>query len=139
MNTLAYRREIDEAVDAANYAIKCLRKAHDELNGAKNWGIVDILGGGMLTTFLKRNKMNNAESDIAEAKRAMQVFQKELYDVDTRFQLDLNTSDFLAFADYFFDGVVADFLVQSQIKKTQREILLAIKKIEELRNQLLVL
>ena len=65
MNTLAYRREIDEAVDAANYAIKCLRKAHDELNGAKNWGIVDILGGGMLTTFLKRNKMNNAESDIA--------------------------------------------------------------------------
>lgn len=83
--------------------------------------------------------MNNAESDIAEAKRAMQVFQKELYDVDTRFQLDLNTSDFLTFADYFFDGVVADFLVQSQIKKTQRKILLAIKKIEELRNQLLVL
>lgn len=59
--------------------------------------------------------------------------------MDTRFQLDLNTSDFLTFADYFFDGVVADFLVQSQIKKTQREILLAIKKIEELRNQLLVL
>lgn len=139
MNALAFRREVDEAIDAANEAIKCLRKAHDELSSAKNWGVVDLFGGGMFSTFLKRNKMNNAQEDLVKAQRAIAIFKKEVNDVDMHFQLDLEMNDFLAFADYFFDGVVADYLVQSRIKKTQREILLAIKKIEEVRNQLLVL
>ena len=40
----------------------------------------------------------------------------ELSDVDQLVGVDLNISDFLSFADYFFDGIIADWMVQSKIK-----------------------
>ena len=45
-------KEIDEAIRAATEALNNLDAAADALGGARNWGLVDMLGGGTLTTFL---------------------------------------------------------------------------------------
>ena len=56
-----YEQERLEAVQAGERALSSLENARNKLNNAKNWGIADLLGGGMFTTMLKRSKMSDAQ------------------------------------------------------------------------------
>lgn len=136
MADLDHRREINEAIQAGQEALRYLEEAKNCLNSAGNWGIVDMLGGGMLTTFIKRSKMTDANTLIQQARTSLKRFQKELMDVDTIPEFHLETGDFLTFADYFFDGVVADWLVQSKINDAKRQVENAIQKVNYLLRQL---
>lgn len=136
MADLDHRREINEAIQAGQEALRYLEEAKNCLNSAGNWGIVDMLGGGMLTTFIKRSKMTDANTLIQQARTSLKRFQKELMDVDTIPEFHLETGNFLTFADYFFDGVVADWLVQSKINDAKRQVENAIQKVNYLLRQL---
>lgn len=136
MADLDHRREINEAIQAGQEALRYLEEAKNCLNSAGNWGIVDMLGGGMLTTFIKRSKMTDANTLIQQARTSLKRFQKELMDVDTIPEFHLETGDFLTFADYFFDGIVADWLVQSKINDAKRQVENAIQKVNYLLRQL---
>ncbi|MCR4657451.1 MAG: hypothetical protein K5770_14685 [Lachnospiraceae bacterium] len=46
---------------------------------------------------------------------------------------------FLTFADFFFDGFIADILVQSKIGKAQRQCDDALRQVRQIRGQLLAL
>lgn len=46
-------KEKREAVEAGQRALNSLRAAQNNLNSAKNWGIFDMFGGGMFSTFIK--------------------------------------------------------------------------------------
>ena len=116
------QKEIAEAITAGERALSSLAAAEKSLSSAKNWGIVDLLGGGMLTTFIKRSHMKDASAYLEEARENLRIFRSELSDVDTLDDALLDRSVFLSFADYFFDGFVADFLVQSRIQETRRKI-----------------
>ena len=94
-----YEKERREALDAGERALSSLRAARKELNSASNWGIVDILGGGLFTDIMKHSKMNNAERYMSQAKYDLQSFGRELQDVAAYVDLDFNTADFLHFAD----------------------------------------
>ena len=106
MATVDYRREINEAMQAGQEALRCLSQARDCLNSAGNWGIVDMLGGGLITTYIKRSKMKDADLLVQQARSALKRFQKELTDVENIPEFRIETGDFLTFADYFFDGLV---------------------------------
>ena len=51
-------------------------------------------------------------------------------DVDMPSDFGDNVSDFLVFADFFFDGIIADWLVQSKIDSAKRQVDEAIEKVE---------
>ena len=76
------------------------------MDGAKNWGFVDMFGGGFFTTILKHSKIDQARKNIEQAKYDLRNFSRELNDVKTAGNLDIDIGDFLSFADYFFDGFV---------------------------------
>lgn len=130
-------KEIQEAIQAANHALACLRQADAYLQSAKNWGLFDMFGGGALTTFFKHSKMDDARYEMERAKRALQGFRKELADVDQRLHLSLEIGDFLTFADYFFDGLIADWLVQSKIQDAKAQVENAIIQVRQIREDLL--
>lgn len=136
MTQMDERREINEALYAGQEALRCLRSAKDCLNSAGNWGVVDILGGGMLTTLIKRSKMKDADELMQQARSALKRFQRELMDVENIPEFHIETGDFLTFADYFFDGFVADLLVQSKINDAKRQVENAIQKVEYIVGQL---
>ncbi len=136
MATVDYRREINEAMQAGQEALRCLSQARDCLNSAGNWGIVDMLGGGLITTFIKRSKMKDADLLVQQARSALKRFQKELTDVENIPEFRIETGDFLTFADYFFDGLVADWLVQSKINDARRQVENAMVKINYIMGQL---
>jgi hypothetical protein len=81
--------------------------------------------------------MNKAQQELQQAKYAVQDFKKELQDVGRIDNIDVNVGDFLTFADFFFDGFVADWLVQSKIRDAQKQINDAIYQITYIKNQLL--
>ena len=127
-------REIREAIGAADEALYHLESARGYLGSAGNWGILDILGGGLITGLVKHSKMGNAEREIQEAKYALQRFGKELRDVAGYTSVHIN--DFLTFADFIFDGFLADVIVQSKISEAKRQCDDAIFRVSEIRREL---
>lgn len=121
------QKELREAISAGERSLVSLRAAQDQLRRAGNWGIADLLGGGMLTTFFKHQRLGEAERSLEIARSDLRCFQNELQDIG-RDGLDI--SDFWAFADYFFDGVVADLMVQSKIRQAQERVSTAILRVE---------
>ena len=131
-----FEKERNEAILAGERALDSLRAARDELNSAGNWGIVDLLGGGLISGLVKHSKMSNAHNYMEQAKWNLQNFSRELQDVNMVHNLNLELGDFLTFADFFFDGVVADWLVQDRINETKRQVEDAIRHVETILGQL---
>lgn len=102
MNDLTMQRELREALNAGENALHSLYAAKGQLNSARNWGIVDLFGGGMISSFVKHSKMSEAEEYLSQARYNLKIFQRELQDVAIVDTLDLNIGDFLSFADFFF-------------------------------------
>ena len=127
-------REIREAIDAADNALNHLRSARRYLDSAGNWGLLDMFGGGLISGFMKHSKTSDAEREIDDARYALQRFSKELRDVSGYSSIHIN--DFLTFADFFFDGFVADILVQSKISDGKRQCEDAIRRVESIRAEL---
>lgn len=129
MNELM-RKETQEAVDAGKQALQSLYAAREKLSSARNWGIYDMLGGGLISTMIKHSKMEDASELMEQAKRNLQIFQRELRDIQVSLDLRMEVSSFLSFADFFFDGIVADYLVQSRIAEAREQVQDAIDYVE---------
>lgn len=129
-------REIREAIQAGERALMSLRKAEEKLTSASNWGLWDIFGGGLISGIAKHNKMSEATTYMEEAKRNLTTFQRELRDVNGTYNLSLDIGGFLSFADFFFDGVIADYLVQTKINDAKTQVRDAIQSVSGILAQL---
>ncbi|HBA63406.1 MAG TPA: hypothetical protein DCZ20_06085 [Lachnospiraceae bacterium] len=132
MSNEIMRREMREAIAAGERALNSLRAAQEKLNSARGWGIFDMLGGGLLTDMIKHSKINDAAGYMEDAKRDLQIFQRELADIHVPMELRMEVGGFLSFADFFFDGIVADYLVQSRIADAREQVSDAIRRVEVL-------
>ena len=129
-------KEKREAIEAGLRALDSLHAAENNLNSAKNWGLVDMFGDGFLSTVLKHSKMEQAKQNMEQAKYDLRNFSRELNDVNMVCNLNIDTGDFLSFADYFFDGFVVDWVVQDRINNAKRQVEEAIRRTESIVNQL---
>ena len=89
-------KEKREAIEAGQRALSSLRTAEENLNSAKNWGLVDMFGGGFFSTMLKHSKMDQARQNMEQAKYDLRNFSRELNDVNMACNLKINTGDFLS-------------------------------------------
>lgn len=131
-------KEILEALEAANNTLDSLYKALNALDSAKSWSIADILGGGLLMTYMKRSRIKEAQKYINNCKASIEKFAKELHDINEDINISLDTSEFINFADYFFDGILVDWYVQSNISTAQNQISNAISRVEHIKELLLL-
>lgn len=132
MNEKTRKQEIREAVTAGERALTSLRAAQEKLNSARNWGLFDLFGGGLITDMIKHSRMNDAAALMEKARADLQIFQRELRDVHVPTELRMEVGDFLTFADFFFDGLVADYLVQSRIADARAQVDEAIMQVGRL-------
>ena len=110
-------KEKREAVKAGERALASLKSAKSKLDEAKSWGVVDILGGGIVSSLIKRSKMDDANAYMEQAKRDLAGFGKELRDVEDFKDLGIKTDGFFSFADWFMDSTFADFVMQDRVNK----------------------
>lgn len=115
-------KELEEAIEAGDKAEETLEKMKKSLNSAENLGVWDMLGGGLLVTAAKHSNINDAKELAYEVQHSLEKFQHELKDIKTKTKIELNFSSFGTFADYFFDGLIADWFVQSKISNSLKEV-----------------
>lgn len=125
-------QEISEAESAAFKAKEALENAKAVLENAKNWGYVDMAGGDFLATAIKRSYMDDARASLHTAQHYMEMLQAELSDLGKDLTTNLDISEFLSIADYFFDNIFSDYLVQDKITRSTSQVNKCLEKLEGL-------
>lgn len=111
-------RELREAISAGSNVVNSLDSVVSALRGAENWGTVDLLGGGILTTAVKHSRVDEARRWAHQAQQGLRRFRRELTDLESDVYVDIELGGFETFADYFFDGLIADWVVQARIDRS---------------------
>lgn len=132
------KKEIDEAIQAGKQALNTVNEVLDSLDDAEGWATWDTFGGGgFLTDMMKHDHLDDAQSKINQLQVELRNLKTELADVEVHADIQVQIEDFLRFADYFFDGLFADWTVMdkidesiSEVKHTKSEILAVIGKLE---------
>lgn len=131
--------EIDEALAAVDEALERLGAAAEDLRKASNWGWFDMFGGGTFVSWIKHSKMATAQEHLSAAQAALTRLSDELDDVQGFAGIGPDVGDFLLAADWLFDNVFMDAMVQRRIAESQDRVTQAIAQCESVREQLLAL
>ena len=101
----------------------------DSLESAEGWGTWDMLGGGFLSTAIKHSRIDDARDAVEDVQAKMSRFTRELADVRRSTEIKIEIDDLDIFADYFFDSLIMDWIVQSKIRNSLEQSMLAQKRI----------
>lgn len=113
---------LESARAAGTRALQSLDEAADQLDSARNWGLLDILGGGILTSLVKRSRLDGASEAVERAQRDLEAFARELRDCSGVTGVDLRRSDMLELFDIAFDNSITDLFVQSRIEDARADV-----------------
>ena len=108
-------KEIGEAILAGKQLSGSLDQVIDSLESAKNWGTWDLLGGDLVATLVKHSRIDDARDGIEEVQAGMTRLTRELADIQDQVDLGIDITGFESFADFFLDGLIIDWIVQSKI------------------------
>ncbi len=135
----AEMREIQEAVAAGKKALSTVEDVLDSLDSADSWATWDTFGGGgLLTDIIKHDHLDEAQAKINTLQMELRVFKTELADVKVHADIQVQIEECLKFADFFFDGLFANWAVMDEIeesigtvKNTRNEIVSVLNKLED--------
>lgn len=125
-----------DAISAGQQALVLAREVRKELGDAESWSDWDLLGGGLLSDVAKHDALDTAQELIERLQIQLRRFKSELGDVDIREDLQANVEGFLRFADYFFDGLFVDWMVNDQISQSQSRIQETLSRLENIQSHL---
>jgi DNA repair exonuclease SbcCD ATPase subunit len=114
--------EMDEAILAGKAVKSSLIQAVSSLEKASGWGTVDMFGGGVISTAIKHNHLDDASNYMHEAQHLAKKLKRELEDIGTDFSHSIDLSNLTRFADYFFDGLITDWVIQNQIDDSLEQV-----------------
>lgn len=130
------KKEISEAIFAGNQAMNTVNQILSNLNDAEGWGIWDLAGGGLVSDLVKHSCLDEAQEKVQKLQDELVRFGTELADVAIDRQLQVRIDGFLRFADYFFDGLFADWAVLDHINESQGEVTKVQSQIRQLLSNL---
>ena len=117
------QKEIGEAILAGNAAFAIAEKILSELDSADGWNTWDMFGGGGLITHMaKHGHLDDAQDLVETLQDKLRSFKTELADVSINADMQVNIDGFLRFADYFFDGLFADWAVADRISESMSTV-----------------
>ena len=134
------KKEIREAIAAGNSAMGTADSVLSELEDADGWNTWDMLGGGgIITHMAKHSHLDEAQEKVEQLQGKLRRFKTELADINIHADMQVSIDGFLRFADYFFDGLFADWAVgdkisesQSSVQKVKGQISSALSKLERM-------
>ena len=119
----AQKREIKEAISAGYSARATADRILSELNSADNWNTWDMFGGGgIITHVAKHSHLDLAQDLVSELQSKLRRFKTELAHIRITANTQVNVDGFLRFADYFFDGLFADWAVGDRINQSMNSV-----------------
>jgi hypothetical protein len=101
--------EIDEAITAGEEALEAVENTIKELESADGWGLSDDV---------KYGHVDEAGRYAEEASRTLGKLKREMSDIKMITGTEIAVGTFDTFSDYFYDGLIFDWVVQSEIGKS---------------------
>lgn len=130
-------REIDDCLRIIDRLLPLIQEAERQFSSARNWGFLDMLGGGLLTDIIKHSKLSRASDCMNEINYILRDLERELKDVKFTTDYSMNTASFSTFADFLFDGILADTYMQSKIMSSLDQVRELRHRIEFIQSRLL--
>ena len=115
-------KELYEAKTAAQEVVARIDNALSSLDSASSWGLFDLLGGGMFSSFVKRERIRDANSEIKEISHSLKLLNKELEDVNMHLPTEISDAMSDNVFDIWFDNIFTDIRVQGEIKEQMTEL-----------------
>lgn len=129
-------RELQEAIHAGTAARRTADTVLSHLNSAEGWGTWDLFGGGLLADLAKHGELDEAQTMIEQLQSQLRRFKTELADVTIQADFQVNVDGFLRFADYFFDGLFADWAVMDRIGRAKEQVSRTANQIDQVLRRL---
>ena len=114
-------KEIEEALTAGHSVLSGLDQVIDNLQQARNWGTWDMLGGGLISSLVKHDRIDDARDSVEHVQVELLRFKRELADVHQSSEIRVDITSLERFADLFLDGLIIDWVVQSKINQSLEE------------------
>ena len=117
------KKEIREAISAGHSALGTADGVLSELEDADSWNTWDMFGGGgIITHMAKHGHLDEAQERVEQLQGKLRQFKTELADINIHADMQVSIDGFLRFADYFFDGLFADWAVGDKISEAQSSV-----------------
>ena len=133
---MANEVQINQALSLTDQLILELDQAERQLSSARNWGFLDVLGGGLITDLIKHSKLNNAKLSMERVNYLLQELKRVLGGISMPSDYSMNVGGFETFADFFFDSGIVDVYMTAKIMSSLNEVRNLKNRCYELRNKL---
>lgn len=129
-------KEMKEALGVGDTVLDITNSILSSLDSAKGWGTWDLMGGGLISDMAKHSHLDEAQRQVENLQVQLRRFKTELTDVTIHADMQVRIDGFLGFADYFFDGLFADWAVLDRIGRSQTQVQDTKKQIESVLDHL---
>lgn len=130
-------KELEEAWEAGQVCDQLVRQIISQLMEVKNWG---QFGGGHRSSRrhrVRRVGIDRARNLSFQIQHQLQLFDRELRDIDLKLEVGLDSQQFSQFTTFFFNNIITDWIINQKIvlalesvRQTQNEVNHIMKVIE---------
>ncbi|MCI5606991.1 MAG: hypothetical protein SOT46_10595 [Treponema sp.] len=125
-------QQIQSAKSTIRQLLPLIEQAERKFKSARNWGFVDIFGGGLISDFIKHSHLNSASIIMNDIQHNLQILQQQLNGLVIPTDYRMQMGGFSTFGDFIFDGAVFDIYMQSKIMSS-------LEQVRDLKNKILQL
>ncbi len=133
---MANELQINQAINLTDQLISELDQAERQLSSARNWGFLDVLGGGFIIDLIKHSKLNNAKISMDRVNYLLQELKRVLGGISMPGDYSMNVGGIATFADFFFDSGIVDVYMTAKIMSSLNEVRNLKNRCYELRSRL---
>ena len=133
---MANELQINQAINLTDQLISELDQAERQLSSARNWGFLDVLGGGFIVDLIKHSKLNNAKVSMDRVNYLLQELKRVLGGISMPGDYSMNVGGIATFADFFFDSGIVDVYMTAKIMSSLNEVRNLKNRCYELRSRL---
>ena len=128
--------QINQAITLTDQLISELDQAERQLSSARNWGFLDVLGGGLIVDLIKHSKLSNAKVSMDRVNYLLQELKRVLGGISMPGDYSMNVGGIATFADFFFDSGIVDVYMTAKIMSSLSEVRSLKNRCYELRSRL---
>ncbi|MBO5289872.1 MAG: hypothetical protein J6B11_10845 [Spirochaetales bacterium] len=126
---------VNEVKNTIRQILPLVDEAERKFKSARNWGFLDIFGGGLIVDLFKHGKLNSANNTMNEISYHLQILQNQLdsLTIPTDYRMKFG---FSSFGDFLFDGAIFDIYMQSKIMSSLDQVRKLKNKLVQLQDML---
>ena len=128
--------QVNQAINLTDQLISELDQAERHLSSARNWGFLDVLGGGFIVDLIKHSKLSNAKVSMDRVNYLLQELRRVLGGISMPGDYSMNVGGIATFADFFFDSGIVDVYMTAKIMSSLNEVRNLKNRCYELRTRL---